>query len=182
MSNTFHVILPNLKYQEDDVYFICRGRPLKLKKNGKFYYKKELPLFLKKRSYSFKYEDVQYECTIKEKEEEDGLIVFVKYESTDGTLVNHDSSKTRQLAKLFESYVLNIPYSPSKNEKDTDEKTELFVYCQKEIKKNSESSSLYNNEDDIDDLDEKNREKNSMNHGESEEEFNGHLFENRRRR
>ena len=145
MSNTFHVLLPNLKYQEGDVYFICRGRPLKLKKNGKFYYKKELPLCLKKRSYSFKYEDVQYECTIKEKEEDDGLLVCVKYESMDGTSVNHDSSKTRQLAKLFESYLLNIPYSPSKNKNDIDEKTELFDYCQKEIKKNSDSFSLYNN-------------------------------------
>jgi hypothetical protein len=41
---------------------------------------------------------------------------------------------------------------------------------------------LLYNEDDIDDLDENNIEKNSMNHGECEEEFNGHLFENRRRR
>lgn len=176
MSNTFNVVLPNLKYEDGDVHFICRGRPLKLKKNGKFYYKKELPLRLKKRSYSFKYKDVHYECTIKEKEEEDGLIVNVKYESSDGTYVNHDSSKTRKLAKLFESYVLNIPYSDKEDRYDTDEKTELFVYCQKEIQKNSSS---YNDETYEND---NKREKHPMIQEDYDEEFNGHLFENSRRR
>ena len=78
MPNSFKVILPNLVYKNNDVFFVFKEKPTKLKKNGKFYYVKELPLHLEKRSYIFKKDNVQYECLILEEEEDDGLIVSVK--------------------------------------------------------------------------------------------------------
>lgn len=184
MSTEFRVLLPNLRYQNNDIYFISH-RPIKLKKNGKNYFQTEFPLGFKKRFSSIKYKGVQYECTIIEKEEEDGLIVSVKYETNYDNNYCHDTFKMKKLAKLFESYILNIR-SYSDND-DRDDDLEISEYCQKEIKKNSLSSSSYDN-DDYDNNNNNNdyhndyqndyhNDKYYRNKQNNDEEFNGYLFE-----
>ena len=122
METTFYIILPNIRYKkhENDIYFVS-NTPIKLKKNEKSYYQTEFPLHLQKRKYTFHYHQNSYECCIIEEEEENGLNVSVKYKRNSQFSHNsivHDSFRIKELAKLFEAYLLDITSYLEKHEEE----------------------------------------------------------------
>jgi hypothetical protein len=187
METTFYIILPNLRYKkkDDDIYFVSNA-PIKLKKNGKFYYQTEFPLYLEKRKYTFYYNQNSYECCIKEEEEENGLNVSVKYKKNsqlNKDPIIHDSIRIKELAKLFEAYLLHIPSYLQKHEEENNIKIEKK--CKKsQIYKSDDYYSNYNNnqsyytkdsekkynEDYTEDYDENNVEDYGEDYGENDEE------------
>jgi hypothetical protein len=100
----FNAILPNLKYKNNKIYFICKDGSLKIIKNNKTIFIKEYALKNISLTGRFYCMGIELNCTILEKEIENGLEINIKY--LDNYNINRDHLK--KFARTVEAKILNI--------------------------------------------------------------------------
>jgi len=100
----FNALLPNLKYKDKKVYFICKDGPLKIKKDNKIEFVREYSLGDISLNGKFFCMDIEINCTILEKENNNGLEVNIKY--NDSPNINRDHMK--KFARALEARILDI--------------------------------------------------------------------------
>lgn len=100
---SYEALLPNLRYKNNNIYFISKN-PIKIKKNNKIDYIDEY--ILKNISLTGKITCISTElnCTILEKEDKDGLIVNIKYRDS-SDIYKQDMQK---FARTVEAAILGI--------------------------------------------------------------------------
>lgn len=133
-TNSFNVLLPNLRYKNDGIYFKSKN-PIKLEINNKTIFKNEF--LLKDLSYSqtLNYMDIYINCTIIKTEYDDGLKMNIKYDSNE---YNY-TSFMQKIARYVEGSILGINIDES--ESDYSEE-----YYDDKIKEFSENISIYSEE------------------------------------
>jgi len=110
----FNALLPNLKYKDKQVYFICKDGSLKIKKDNKIEFVKEYPLGDISLNGKFFCMDIEIDCTILEKEINNGLEVNIKY--NDSPNINRDHMK--KFARALEARILDINIDDDDDESD----------------------------------------------------------------
>lgn len=100
----FNVLLPNLRYKHNKIYFICKEGALKILENNKTKFIKEYPLENISLTGKFYCMGIELNCTILEKENEKGLEVNIKYK--DKSEINRDHLK--KFARTVEAKILDI--------------------------------------------------------------------------
>jgi len=114
---SYEALLPNLRYKNNNIYFISKN-PIKIKKNNKIDYINEY--ILKNISLTGKITCIKTElnCTILKKEDKNGLIVNIKYRDN-SDIYKQDMQK---FARAIEAAILGIDLM------DDDESEEIDIY------------------------------------------------------
>lgn len=112
---SYEALLPNLRYKNNNIYFISNN-PIKIKKNNKIDYIYEY--ILKNISLTGKITCINTElnCTILEKEDKDGLIVNIKYRDS-SDIYKPDMQK---FARAIEAAILRIDLMEDDESEETD--------------------------------------------------------------
>ena len=112
---SFDALLPNLRYKNKNIYFIPKN-PIKIKLNGKVEYKYDF--LLENISFTGKIFCINTElnCIVIEKEDEDGLIVNIKYR--DGP--NIYKQDMQKFARAVEASILGIDIMDDDNSELSD--------------------------------------------------------------
>ena len=113
VEKSVDVLLPNLRYKNDDVYFIFNN-PVKIMNNGKKEFKNEILLKNLALTGEITVMDVKIDCSIIKEERDDGLKVNLKYMDRH-YLYNTDLHK---FARAVESAILNIDIFDDENENE----------------------------------------------------------------
>jgi hypothetical protein len=112
---SYEALLPNLRYKNNNVYFISKY-PIRIKKNNKIDYINEYILENISLTGKIKCINTELNCTILEKEDEDGLIVNIKYR--DGPdIYKQDMQK---FARVIEAAILGIDLMEDDESEESD--------------------------------------------------------------
>jgi len=97
------VLLPNLRYKNDSVYYYSKN-PLKINKNNRVEYINEILLEDLVLEATVYYSDTEIKCKILKKEDENGLIVNIRFRD------RHDISNRhiQMFARYIEASILKI--------------------------------------------------------------------------
>lgn len=136
-TNSFNVLLPNLRYKNDCIYFKSKT-PIKLKVNNKTIFKDEFLLKDLSFTQTLNYMDMDIHCKIIKVEYDDGLKMNIKYDSNEHNYM----SIMQQIARFVEASILGINIDDSESEYDdySDE------YYDNKIKDYVENISVYSEE------------------------------------
>jgi hypothetical protein len=136
-TNSFNVLLPNLRYKNDCIYFKSKS-PIKLKVNNKTIFKDEFLLKDLSFTQTLNYMDMDIHCKIIKVEYDDGLKMNIKYDSNEHNYM----SIMQQIARFVEASILGINIDDSESEYDnySDE------YYDNKIKDYAENISEYSEE------------------------------------
>jgi hypothetical protein len=133
-TNSFNVLLPNLRYKNEQIYFKSKS-PIKLKINDKIIFNNEFILKDLSFSQTLNYMDMDIHCTIIKIEYDDGLKMNIKYNSNE---YNY-TSFMQKIARYVEASILGINI----DESDSDYSEE---YYDDKIKEFTENVSIYSEE------------------------------------
>ena len=136
-TNSFNVLLPNLRYQNDGIYFKSKS-PIKLKINNKIIFKDEFLLKDLSFSQTLNYMNIDIHCTIIKTEYDDCLKMNIKYDSNE---YNY-TSFMQKIARYVEASILGINIDDLESE-SVDYSEE---YYDDKIKEFSENISEYSEE------------------------------------
>lgn len=100
---SFEALLPNLRYKNNNIYFISKY-PIKIKKNNKIIYINEYLLENISLTGKITCIDTELNCTILEKEDNNGLIVNIKFR--DGPFIYKQDMQ--KYARAIEAAILGI--------------------------------------------------------------------------
>jgi hypothetical protein len=100
---SYNAILPNLRYKNNNIYFIPKN-PIKIRLNGKIEYKYEFILEDMELTAKINCIDTELTCKILEKENENGLIVNIKFRDN-SYICKQDMQK---FARAVEAAILDI--------------------------------------------------------------------------
>jgi hypothetical protein len=165
-TNSFNVLLPNLRYKNDGIYFKSKN-PIKLEINNKTIFKNEFLLKDLEYSQTLNYMDIYINCTIIKTEYDDGLKMNIKYDSNE---YNY-TSFMQKIARYVEASILgiNIVESESDYSEEYDDKIKEFtenisVYSEDIYEETSECDNITdeNNESYIEDNDNDNDNKDNQ--------------------
>ena len=113
---SYDALLPNLRYKNNNVYFISKY-PIKIKKNNKIEYINEYILENISLTGKIKCINTELNCKILEKEDDDGLIVNIKFR--DGPdIYKQDMQK---FARAIEASILGIDLMEDYDSDESDE-------------------------------------------------------------
>ena len=160
-TNSFNVLLPNLRYKNNGIYFKLKD-PIKLEINNKIIFKNEFLLKDLEYSQTLNYMNIDIHCTIIKTEYDDGLKMSIKYDSNE---YNY-TSFMQKIARFVEASILGInideldaeydDYSQDYYDDKIKEFTENISDCSEEIyEETSECDNITdeNNESYIEDHD-----------------------------
>lgn len=137
-TNSFNVLLPNLRYKNNDGIYFKSKNPIKLEINNKTIFKNEFLLKDLAYSQTLNYMDIDIHCTIIKIEYDDGLKMNIKYDSNE---YNY-TSFMQKIARYIEASILGINIDESDYEY-TDYSEE---YYDNKIKEFTENISIYSEE------------------------------------
>ena len=145
---SYEAILPNLRYKNDNIYFISKN-PIKIKKNNKIDYINEY--ILKNISFTGKITCINTElnCTILKKEDKNGLIVNIKYRDS-SDIYKQDMQK---FARAIEAAILGIDIMEDDETEETDTYSNNYSYYANNMY-NDEINNIETTEENYDDNDE----------------------------
>lgn len=133
-TNSFNVLLPNLRYKNDGIYFKSKN-PIKLEINNKTIFKNEFLLKDLAYSQTLNYMDIDIHCTIIKTEYDDGLKMNIKYNSNE---YNY-TSFMQKIARYVEASILGINIDESESNYSEE-------YYDDKIKEFTENISIYSEE------------------------------------
>lgn len=129
---SYDVLLPNLRYKEENVFFVSKI-PIKIIIDGIIEYKTEFKLENISLTGKIRCIDTDIQCKIIEKEYEDGVQLNLKYKDRSGLY----SSDVQKFARAAEAAILGInimedndeiSYDSSEENNDVDDEQELNTY------------------------------------------------------
>lgn len=112
----YDVLLPNLRYKKDNVYFYSTN-PIKINKNNRVEYIDEIlleDLVLESTVY---YLDTEIKCKILEKENEDGLVINIRFRDRHDICNRH----IQMFARYIEASILKINIEDEYHHEEYDE-------------------------------------------------------------
>lgn len=112
-SNSFNVLLPNLRYKNENIYFKPKS-PIKLNINNKIIFTSEFILKDLTYSQTLNYMDIDLYCTIIKAEYDDGLKMNIKYDSNE----HNYTLFMQKIARYVEASILGINIDESEDEYD----------------------------------------------------------------
>ena len=133
-TNSFSVLLPNLRYKNDGIYFKSKN-PIKLNINNKTIFKSDFLLKDLEYSQTLNYMNIDIHCTIIKTEYDDGLKMSIKYDSNE---YNY-TSFMQKIARFVEASILGINIDESESDYSQD-------YYDDKIKEFTENISDYSEE------------------------------------
>jgi len=109
--NSFNVLLPNLRYKNENIYFKPKS-PIKLNINNKIIFTSEFILKDLTYSQTLNYMDIDLYCTIIKAEYDDGLKMNIKYDSNE----HNYTLFMKKISRYVEASILGININETESE------------------------------------------------------------------